>query len=168
MTIEEKEVMIEHLDNIAVQIDEFMTLTEMEAYIKGFRNARDAFMDTVDQVYRNNKNRLMLMHGTGGRRMRDDLISRKDFITEMEINIGNNYNPDIIKGMKFAIELINSRPTVFDKEKVIEDLTDWKNDAEKWAAKYDEVGDTDNMDLQDMAVRCYVNAIEIVEKGGIE
>lgn len=41
-------------------------------------------------------------------------------------------------------------------------------DAEKWAAKYDEVGDTDNMDLQDMAARCYKNAIEIVEKGGIE
>lgn len=51
---------------------------------------------------------------------------------------------------------------------MIEDLTDWKNDAEKWAAKYDEVGDTDNMDLQDMAVSCYVNSIEIVEKGGIE
>ena len=38
----------------------------------------------------------------------------------------------------------------------------------KWAAKYDEIGDTDNMDLQDMAARCYVNAIDIVEKGGIE
>lgn len=59
-------------------------------------------------------------------------------------------------------------PTVFDKEKVIEDLNDWMKDAEKWAAKYDEVGDTDNMDLQDMAARCYKNAIEIVEKGGIE
>ena len=47
--------------------------------------------------------------------MSDDLISRKDFITEMEINIGNIYNPDIIKGMKFAIELIKSRPTAFDK-----------------------------------------------------
>lgn len=69
---------------------------------------------------------------------------------------------------KAAQELIDSQPTAFDKEMVIEDLTDWKNDAEKWAAKYDEVGDTDNMDLQDMAVRCYVNAIKIVEKGGIE
>ena len=59
-------------------------------------------------------------------------------------------------------------PTVFDKEKVIEDLNDWMKDTEKWAAKYDEVGDTDNMDLQDMAARCYKNAIEIVEKGGIE
>ena len=59
-------------------------------------------------------------------------------------------------------------PTVFDKEKVIEDLNDWMKDAEKWATKYDEVGDTDNTDLQDMAARCYKNAIEIVEKGGIE
>ena len=67
-----------------------------------------------------------------------------------------------------AQELIDRQPTAFDKEKVIEDLTDWKNDAEKWAAKYDEIGDTDNMDLQDMAARCYVNAIDVVEKGGIE
>ena len=54
--------------------------------------------------------------------MSDDLISRKDFITEMEINIGNIYNPDIIKGMRFAIELINSRQTAFDKEKVRQEL----------------------------------------------
>ena len=33
---------------------------------------------------------------------------------------------------------------------------------------YDEIVDTNNMDLQDMAARCYKNAIEIVEKGGIE
>lgn len=63
---------------------------------------------------------------------------------------------------------IKNAPTAFDKERVIEDLNDWMIDAEKWAAKYDEVGDTDNMDLQDMAARCYKNAIEIVEKGGIE
>ncbi len=76
---------------------------------------------------------------------------------------------DFAKDLRRAAqELIGSQPTAFDKEKVIEDLNDWMKDAEKWAAKYDEVGDTDNMDLQDMAARCYKNAIEIVEKGGIE
>lgn len=50
------------------------------------------------------------------------LIDAEQFVTEMEINIGNVYNPDIIKGMRFAIELINSRPTAFDKEDVIKEL----------------------------------------------
>ena len=80
--------------------------------------------------------------------MSDDLISRKNFITEMEINIGNIYNPDIIKGMKFAIDLINSRPTAFDKEKVIEELEDYL--FEKYCVEGDE------------------KIAEIVEKGGIE
>ena len=50
------------------------------------------------------------------------LIDAEQFVTEMEINIGNVYNSDIIKGMRFAIELINSRPTAFDKEEVIKEL----------------------------------------------
>ena len=85
----------------------------------------------------------------------DDLISRKA-LTEGRVD----NDPVRIAAM--------CAPTAFDKEKVIEDLNDWMKDAEKLAAKYDEVGDTDNMDLQDMAARCYKNAIEIVEKGGIE
>lgn len=55
MTRDEKEILIENLDDVAVQPDEFMTLVEMEAYVKGFRNARDVFMDTIDQVYRTTK-----------------------------------------------------------------------------------------------------------------
>ena len=50
------------------------------------------------------------------------LIDADQFITEMEINIGNIYNPDIIKGMRFGIELINSRSTSFDKERVIDEM----------------------------------------------
>ena len=87
--------------------------------------------------------------------MSDDLISRKDLITEMEINIGNIYNPDIIKGMKFAVELINSRPTAFDEEKVIEELRN-----EIHLTVYDP-----------MISGRYIKkerAIEIIEKGGIE
>lgn len=99
--------------------------------------------------------------------MSDDLISRKDFITEMEINIGNIYNPDIIKGMKFAIDLINSRPTVFDKEKVMGDLQEELklSDTEKERCARENP-------LQFDSAKGYANgiadAIEIVEKGGIE
>lgn len=86
--------------------------------------------------------------------MSDDLISRKAL---MEGRVEND--PVRIAAM--------CAPTAFDKEKVMEDLNDWMKDAEKWATKYDEVGDIDNMDLQDMAARCYKVAIEIVEKGGL-
>ena len=55
MTRDEKELLIENLDDVAVQPNEFMTLVEIEAYVKGFRNARDVFMDTIDQVYRATK-----------------------------------------------------------------------------------------------------------------
>lgn len=75
------------------------------------------------------------------------LIDAEQFVTEMEINIGNVYNPDIIKGMRFAIELINSRPTAFDKEKVIEELK------EEGCIIDDEAGN---------------RAVKIVKKGGIE
>ena len=102
----------------------------------------------------------------------DDLISRKAAYKAFSDYLNRNFIGEISSQTELSIgeiaSVIKSIPTVFDKEKVIEDLTDWKNDAERWAAKYDEVGDTDNMDLQDMAVRCYVNAIEIVKKGGIE
>lgn len=83
------------------------------------------------------------------------LIDAEQFVTEMENNIGNVYNPDIIKGMRFAIELINSRPTAFDKEKVIEELR----------------GEIHLTVHDPMIAGRYIKkkrAIEIVEKGGVE
>ena len=90
--------------------------------------------------------------------MSDDLISRKDFITEMEINIGNIYNPEIIKGMRFAIDLINSRPIVFDKKKVIEEIKKHSHNF------YPSI---DHYCLSKKAVELK-KAIDIVEKGGVE
>lgn len=95
--------------------------------------------------------------------MSDDLISRKAVIEAVDRHTREDGTLD--DDISIILEEVKA---AFDKEKVIEDLNDWMKDAEKWAAKYDEVGDTDNMDLQDMAARCYKNAIEIVEKGGIE
>lgn len=103
--------------------------------------------------------------------MSDDLISRKDFITEMEINIGNIYNPDIIKGMKFAIDLINSRPTAFDKEKVIEELVELRQ--KEYSDSDEEIEIIDGEEIYDEGrsqgrFEAYHRAIKIVEKGGIE
>ena len=107
--------------------------------------------------------------------MSDDLISRKALMKQFIVSDSGRRIPEydidnfpITISVKDVKDIIRKAPTAFDKEKVIEDLNDWMKDAEKWAKKYDEVGDTDNMDLQDMAARCYKNAIEIVEKGGIE
>lgn len=50
------------------------------------------------------------------------LIDEEQFITEMEMNIGNIYNPYIIKGMRFAVDLIKSRPTAYDVDKVVEQI----------------------------------------------
>ena len=110
------------------------------------------------------------MIGTEGQvnRMSDDLISRKVVLKELREILNEPHNTMFLMGIGAAVTIIEHCETAFDKEKLIEDLNDWMKDAEKWAAKYDEVGDTDNMDLQDMAARCYKNAIEIVEKGGIE
>lgn len=52
------------------------------------------------------------------------MIDEEQFITEMENNIGNIYNPDIIKGMRFAIDLIKSRSTAYDVDKVVGQITD--------------------------------------------
>lgn len=109
--------------------------------------------------------------------MSDDLISRKALLEEIQSFrcsiTGLRAGKGIIaraadEYQKSILHIIEDQPASFDKEKVIEDLNDRMKDAGKWAAKYDEVGDTGNMDLQDMAARCYKNAIEIVEKGGIE
>lgn len=109
--------------------------------------------------------------------MSNDLISRKAVKSSIEtIRECWSTSPFVSaddmklysKVFNVVLQEISDCQTAFDKKKVIEDLNDWMKDAEKWAAKYDEVGDTDNMDLQDMAARCYKNAIEIVEKGGIE
>ena len=41
-----------------------------------------------------------------------DLISMKQLITELEIEIGEIYNEEICYGLKRAIEIIKQRPTV--------------------------------------------------------
>lgn len=89
------------------------------------------------------------------------LIDAEQLITEIEINIGNVYYSDIIKGMRFAIELINSRPTAFDKEKVIEEL---RSEASRWHESGAEFKDENEKGV----AAGFRLATHIVEKGGIE
>ena len=101
--------------------------------------------------------------------MEDKLISANAVITILE-NARFRAGKDLSKAYLIADlqEQIERLPAAFDKEKIIEDLKDWKEDAEKWAAKYDEIGDTDNMDIRDTESRAFGQAIEIVEKGGVK
>lgn len=106
--------------------------------------------------------------------MSNDLISRSALIESIKKWLpsdpcGKEQSMEEVVATDLSVSMlmeIEEAPTAYDKEKVIEELTDWKNDAEKWAAKYDETGDIDNMDLWDMAARYYTNAIEIVRNGG--
>ena len=118
-------------------------------------------------------------NGTGGQAkiMSDDLIRRQAIKSQIEtIRDCWRISPFVSssdmklyeKAFNVVLTTISDCHTAFDKEKVMGDLNDWMKDAEKQAAKYDEFGDIDNMDLQDMAARCYKNAINIVEKGGLE
>ena len=96
------------------------------------------------------------------------LIDDEQFITEMEINIGNIYNPDVIKGMRFGIDLINSRPTAYDVEAVVKELEELK-----------QIEMNDDCPMECFCVDCecfnheckgcYVSkAIEIVRRGGVK
>jgi rubrerythrin len=42
----------------------------------------------------------------------NDLISMEQLVTELEIEIGETYNDDIIKGIRRAIEIVEQLPTV--------------------------------------------------------
>ena len=55
MTREEKETIFDNCNNVSIEPDEPMNLTEMKAYVKGFEDARNALFDSVDTCYRNMK-----------------------------------------------------------------------------------------------------------------
>lgn len=93
------------------------------------------------------------------------LIDAEQFVTEMEINIGNVYNPDIIKGMRFAIELINSRPTAFDKEKVLSEINEEYVDA---ISLYNMHKGTAYAYSAEVRKDTWEKAKRIIEKGGIK
>lgn len=92
--------------------------------------------------------------------MSDDLISRKSLIENLNKFAPEHYNA-------LVNDLIMKEPTAFDKKKVIEELREELNlsDAEKERCARENP-------LQFDSAKGYANgianAIEIVEKGGIE
>ena len=93
-------------------------------------------------------------------RMSDDLISRKSLIENLNKFASEYYNT-------LVNDLITKEPTAFDKEKVIKELREELNlsDAEKERCARENP-------LQFDSAKGYANgianAVEIVEKGGIE
>ena len=81
--------------------------------------------------------------------MSDDLISRKALINSFD-----GVDPDGLLKISQFIDLIDDKPTAFDKEKVIEEL-------ERAGQECTECNDTGGAEAIEYAV-------EIVEKGGIE
>lgn len=98
--------------------------------------------------------------------MSDDLISRKALYERVEKSMNENPHSDSkVKQMhnhehRHFLCMIMQEPTAFDKETVIEELSNLKEDEKKYL---NEFGDKDSL----RGMQCYERAIEIVEKGGI-
>lgn len=97
-----------------------------------------------------------------------DLISRKALLKKLEVfNDRDHGNEHFLLGIESAKEIIKNEPAAFDKKKVIEELREELNlsDAEKERCARENI-------LQFDSAKGYANgianAIEIVEKGGIE
>lgn len=100
--------------------------------------------------------------------MSDDLINRKTLRDELckyrqQFSIGSCENITV----SAAIGFVNTAPTAFDKEKVIEELTLHKKFADYKTQAFDEAGDVQNMEIQDFVSLALQGAIRIVEKGGL-
>ena len=99
--------------------------------------------------------------------MSDDLISRKALLKELREITDEPHNTMFLMGIGAAISIIEHRETSFDKEKVIEELKEELDlsDVEKERCVRENP-------LQFDSAKGYANgianAIEIVEKGGIE
>lgn len=85
--------------------------------------------------------------------MSDDLISRKTVLEKLKVfSDRKNGNEHFLFGIETAIEIIENEPVAFDKEKVINDLL---------SASICSSPDEDSfVEMEE--------AIEIVEKGGVE
>ena len=68
---------------------------------------------------------------------------------------GRNYNKS---QMKAILDFIDSQPTAYDPDKVVEQL---ENERKSWEHAYDK-------DLGKEKARSYAHAIEIVEGGGVD
>lgn len=91
-----------------------------------------------------------------------DLISRKAVVEAFNNYFDDNYFlDDRTEIMKQVVNIVENVPTAFDKEKVIKKLQENAEDAREYWQKY-------SCDDMHGLFRGYKNAIDIVEKGGID
>lgn len=55
MTAEEMRTIFENMNDVVIQPEIPMTLIEMQAYLKGLEDARNAMFDSIDSCYRSMK-----------------------------------------------------------------------------------------------------------------
>jgi len=106
--------------------------------------------------------------------MSNDLISRNELLKELEsfsMRITGSANAMILvivdEYKKRLKKMIEEQSTAYDVDKVVERLEAHRDCYEEKAAKYDENGDTQNMNISDLIAFAYGKAIEIVKEGGV-
>lgn len=102
--------------------------------------------------------------------MSNDLISRKALLKELREIMDEPHNTMFLMGIGAAVSIVEHRETAFYKEKVIEELKHCRdyydiNEQPKKPFDYWECADIREHKGKWIA---YDDAIEIVEKGGIE
>lgn len=94
--------------------------------------------------------------------MSNDLISREALIEALKNYCGKQH----YLVSENIWEIIKSRPTAYDVDKVVEQLEKLKTRYMEVAAEHDERGEQYSMDLADVQADAYAKAIEIVKSGG--
>lgn len=105
----------------------------------------------------------------GGRKDREemsDLISRSEAIKLLRKNMSNDIQDQITT--ENNINLIESLPTAFDTEKVVEQLVSEKRYGSKYDSYYEENLYRGEMFENDVNNKTIDKAIDIVKKGGVE
>lgn len=95
--------------------------------------------------------------------MSDDLISRKEVLELLYEIKDDNSIPKNYGTILDIIREVRMMPTAFDKEKVMNEIKEYKEDSEEWAKK-----PVENADEFYTYADAYKKCLEIVEKGGVE
>ena len=92
--------------------------------------------------------------------MSDDLISRKEVLELLYEIKDDNSIPKNYGTILDIIREVRMMPTAFDKEKVMNEIKEYKEDSEKWSKK-----SIENADEFWTYADAYKRCLEIVEKG---
>ena len=94
------------------------------------------------------------------------LIDADAFINYLGLDCENSRKENI--GKIVTLEYFDRQPTAYDVNRVVERLKENQKCYESKATYYDELGNTNNMDISDAITNAYSKAIEIIKEGYIE